>query len=528
MKRRLLLLLPATMLLAYSLILVSCQQQARLSSGTFNYFLGEPVSIDPLNAQESEGLEVIKQVFDGLVDYNPKTMAVIPAVAKSWKINRDATTFTFHLKSGVKFHNGREVVASDFKYAWERVAAKKSGSEVAYHLAPIKGFAAMQSGKAKHLKGVKAPDKYTLTVKLNYPFSDFVTLLGHPVFSPVPKEEVEKNPKAFQEKPIGNGPFKMAEPWKHGQYIKLRRFDNYYGHKPWLQTVVFRIFSSQDTAYLVFKGGQLDFASIPLGQVRQAKKEFGSHALVGKPQLSLSMLGFNLSKPPFNKNRQLRQAINYAINRQAIVKNVYQETRIKAERLLPPALTKEMPQFSSYRFKPARAKQLLEKAGYPGGKGLPAIKLIFASGRGFDQVGQIIQANLKQIGIKIELQPLEFGSFIKALKKGEPELFALNWSADYPTADSFLYSLFSSASEDNIIGYKNKAVDKLLLKARKTRNFKARQQLYAQTEKQVLFDSPVVPLSFYGSREVYSKNFSGVLRTPLADTPLERVKQIKP
>jgi len=190
--------------------------------GTFNFYISEPAFIDPFNLQESEGTQVGQAVFDSLVSFDPITSELKPAAAVSWEPNEDATVWTFKLVEGAKFHDGSDVTADDFKYAWERICTPANESEISYHLGAVKGYDAMQEGTATELEGVKVIDDYTLEVTLNYGFADFEFVVGHPALAPVPKEAVEADPAAFSDMPIGNGPFKMAEPWAHDQYINDR------------------------------------------------------------------------------------------------------------------------------------------------------------------------------------------------------------------------------------------------------------------------------------------------------------------
>ncbi|HEX21469.1 MAG TPA: ABC transporter substrate-binding protein, partial [Actinobacteria bacterium] len=444
------------------------------------------------------------------------------AVAKSWSSNPEATVFTFHLKHGTKFHNGREVTAGDFKYAWERVAAKDSGSDVAYHLAPIKGFEEMQTGKAKHLSGLKVKGKYTLIVTLNYPFADFPYILGHPVFSPVPKEDVEKNPKAFAKFPIGNGPFMMAAPWKHRRYIKVKRFNKYYGTKPLLDSVEFRIFADKDIGFMEFKSGSLDYAPIPLGQVKATDEEYGNNAVIGQPLLSLDFLGYNSRSRPLN-NKNLRRAISYGIDRKAISDAIFEDVRLPASGIIPPPIGGAIPPAKSFETRFTKAKELLKKAGYPGGKGLKKLKLTYISGSDYGPLAEAIQGNLSKLNIQVDIQPMEAGAFFKALHTGDTSLFIVNWAADYPTMDSFIYPLFYSKSEDNVVGYRNKAVDRLIIKARKTLDAKTRHKLYKQAESDILADTPIAPLFYDGTAALHGRDVRGFIRTSLDYTPLEQV-----
>ena len=493
------------------------------SGGTISYFLGEPIALDPAFSQEGEGMEVTKELFDGLIDYDPKTAKVKPAVATKWKSNAAGDSWTFWLRRGVKFHNGREVTAADFVYAWDRVAAKKTASEVAYHLAPIKGFEKVQKGKRSHLSGVKEVGKYKLKVNLIYPFSDFPLVLGHPVFSPVPKEEVKKGGRRFADKPVGNGPFEMDGPWEHKKSIKLKKYEKYYGKKAYLDRVNFKIMGNDQTAFLQFQGGGLDVSPIPSGQISATVKQFGSDTLVGQPLLVLQFYGFNLRKGVFKKNVKLRQAINYAVDRGTIVSNVYENAYVAAGGIVPPAVGDYKKPARAYAYSPNKAKRLLRQAGYPGGKGLPTIKLIYDTGRGNEGPAQIVQQNLRDIGITVELEGLEFGAFLKALREGKMSMFAAGWQADYPSRDAFLYQLFYSKSGDNVFGFSDPKVDRLLIKARKAIKPTTRIRLYDEAENEILKQAPIVPYAYAGTRVVHARKVKGFERTALDNTPLDRV-----
>ncbi len=199
--------------------------------GTISFELGDITAIDPYNAQESEGTQVTQALFDSLTVIDPKTGEVLPAAAEKWSSNADATVWTFNLVPGAKFADGTPVTADDFVYAWNRIAVSaftnaKDPAQIAYHLGPIVGFdKAQESGTP--MAGVKAIDDKTLEITLSSAFADWPYVMAHPALAPVPKALVEggvdyngaKVP--FAEMPVGNGPFKMSEPWKHDQYIKV-------------------------------------------------------------------------------------------------------------------------------------------------------------------------------------------------------------------------------------------------------------------------------------------------------------------
>jgi len=506
--------------------------------GILTFYIANPAYIDPYNAQESQGVHVVANVFDSLVDFDPLTSKLVPAVAESWEHNNDFTVWTFKLRKGTKFHNGREVKAQDFVYAWNRIASPKTDppSDIAYHLAPVEGFDEVQAGKAETMSGVKAVDDYTLEVKLKYGFPDFIYVVGHPALAPVPKEEVEKDPKAFALKPIGNGPFMMAEPWKKDQYIKVKRFDDYYGTKPYLDGVEFKIFKDEQTAFLEFQAGKLDYHdSIPAGQVQAAIKKWGEskdgytvepgkQVLLGG-EMATYYLNLN-NQDKYLKNTKLRAAISLAINREAIVKTIFEGTRKPATGLVPPGTVGFLPDQGKYcRYDLEEAKKLLAEAGYPEGKGLPPLELSFNAGSGHEDIMQAVQANLKDIGINVNLKGMEWAQFLDYRQKGKHQIARDGWIMDYPIMDNMLYPLFYSKNigMDNTSRYSNPEVDRLLDEARKEPDENKRISLYQQVEKLILDDAAVVPVVFYSHRAVAQKWVRGLVYSPMGLIHLEKV-----
>ncbi|MBC7247164.1 MAG: ABC transporter substrate-binding protein [Actinobacteria bacterium] len=495
--------------------------------GTFNYCLiSDPVSLDPAQLQESQGIEVGKQIFDGLMDNDPETMELVPAMAESYEVNEDATVFTFKLKKGVKFHNGRECKAEDFVYSWNRVCDPATASEVSYHMSAIKGYKEFNEDKtATSLEGVKALDDYTLEVTLAYPYADFVYHTAHPVFSPIPKEVVEQyGSENFSEHPVGTGPFKFVS-WTHEQQIVVEKNADYYGeNKPHLDKVVFKVYQDEETAYQDFKAGSLDDAQIPQGQFEAAAAEYGDRAIF-KPMLGIYYYGFNMNTAPWKDSKALRQAFNYAVDRETLCNVVMEGQRIPATGIVPPGIPGYQAGAMKYTYDPEKAKELLKEAGFPGGQGLPALTLGYNTGVGHDVIAQFIQGNLKDVGVNFGIEGYEWGTYLDLIQGEQITFFRLGWLADYPIMDNFLYPLFHSenAGVDNMSQYKNAEVDKLLLEARRTPDEDARLALYREAEKLILEDAPIIPLMFYKTSRVYSDKVGGYMRTADDITPLDRV-----
>ena len=505
------------------------------SGGEMSFYIGEPAYIDPYNAQESEGTQVEQALFDSLTRVDPLDPTKLgPGAADSWTVNADATVFTFKLNPNGKFSDGTPVTAQDFVYAWTRIVdpttvntltKKADPSVISYHLSFVVGFDDLAAGKTKVLPGVKAIDPLTLEVTLSKPFADFPFVCAHPALAPVPQKLVENGVEAsgtvvpFGEMPIGNGPFKMAEPWQHNQYIKIVRNDNYAGAKPYLDSVLFKIYKDSEAAYTDFVAGNLDFAPIGNGKIKSAQDAYGTstdgytvnpgnQVLLGAENATYYLI-CNMNDPVM-KNPNVRKAISLAINRQAICDIVFEGTREPADNIIPPGIAGyEKGVWADTKYDVAGAKAALAAAGYPDGKGADgkplSIKLSFNSGAGHEPIMELVQSDLKAIGITATFDSSEFAVYLKQLDAGTFQIARLGWIADYPIADNFLYPLFQSKAGDNKSKYNNPAVDTALDDARKTVDNAARIAAYQAIDKTIAADNPVLPMMFYKHTRVGSK-----------------------
>ena len=237
------------------------------SGSTLNFYINNPVCIDPYNVQEDQGTQVEYQLFDALTEYDNEKGEIVPLACESFEANDDATEFTFKIKKA-KFHNGDDVTSKSFKLGWERLVNTKSAiateygpSEVSYHLSMVEGYDDLVAGKATELTGVTCPDDETLVVKLTSAYADFPFVASHPALSPVP-ECAETDVKSFYLAPVGNGPFMMDGKWEDGQEINLKKFDDYYGDKAKIDAIHFQVIKDVETAYKEFQAGNL--ATFPL------------------------------------------------------------------------------------------------------------------------------------------------------------------------------------------------------------------------------------------------------------------------
>lgn len=494
------------------------------SGKVFSYAeAADPTSIDPALVDESVGINIARYLFDGLVGYDSLTGEVKPAVAEKWEVTDNATVFTFHLRKGVKFTNGREVKASDFVYAWTRAIDPATKSKTAMNiLEPVKGAAALAMGETKNLAGVEAVDDYTLKVTLEFPLAEFVTFLGHPVAAPVPREEVEKDGSNFSEAPIGNGPFMWKER-RPNEQITLDRNAEYYGEKAKVDQVTVKIIPNPATAVAALRSGDVDAVKmVAPGQIDSLRDDTAVN-LLQAPVNELGFAGFNLQMDPWRGNDKLRQAVNWAVDRATIAEKVLMGTASPADGIVPGSMPGHQAGAMPYKYNPAKAKALLEEAGYPGGQGLPPIKLSYRTEGPAAEIAQTVQANLAAVGIPVELEGLESGLFMEKMLSGQSSFFMVSWQADYNSPDTFLYPLFKSDQPQNVFAYKSSDVDGLLDKARSSAESRDRIKAYNDAERLILADAPVVPLIFRQDVMAYSPKVTNFVHTSLGDLALNEI-----
>lgn len=482
------------------------------------FYLSEPAYIDPYNAQENQGTAVVRSTFDGLVTWDWATNEPVAlAAADLPTVSEDGLTYTFTLREGMKFHNGDPVDAASFKRGWERLAdsTMASPSEIGYHLAPVAGYAEMAAGDADEISGLVAVDDLTFQVTLTAPMADFVAVCCHPGLVPVPEAALE-DPASFLEQPIGNGPFKLDEPWQHNQYILASKFEDYYGEAPQIDGVYFSIQADPDTAYREFQAGNIDFASIPTGQIQDNIDQYGQsddgftvtpgkQVLTGT-ELSTYYLVVNLNDPTL-ADPAVRHAISLAIDRQAIVDTLFEGTRKAANSIMPLSIDDNEQNIWTYcTHDPEQAKQILTDAGYADGD--VSVTLNYNGDGGHEDIMSSIQADLEAVGITCTQDTTEWATYLNNLSAGNFSLARLGWTADYPTMDNFLYPNFYSTADNNYGPYNNPEVDAALDAARQIQDEEERKAAYRAICAQIGEDLPVIPIMFYAHNYVGSNRLA--------------------
>ncbi|MBB5220437.1 ABC-type transport system substrate-binding protein [Amaricoccus macauensis] len=395
-------------------------------------------TLDPAIGYDWQNWSMIKSLFDGLMDYEPGTTTLTPDLAESFGISPDGTVFTFKLRPGVKFHNGRELVAEDVKYSIERVVRPETQSPGAGFFSTIKGFDELQSGAAAELSGIRVIDPLTVEFTLSQPDATFLHKMALNFSHVVPKEAVEEFGPDFGRHPVGTGAFRLAE-WTLGQRVVFERNpDHWKAGVPKLDTISFEIGQEPNVALLRLQRGEVDVLGdgIPPAQFLQVKANPGDARIVEGGQLQTGYVTMNVTMPPFDDVR-VRQAVNMAINKDRIVQ-IINGRAVPANQPLPPSMPGYAKDYEGYPFDPEGAKKLLAEAGHADGF---ETELFVYNTDPNPRIAQAIQQDLSEIGIKANIQSLAQANVIAAggEKQGAPMIWSggMGWIADFPDPSNF-------------------------------------------------------------------------------------------
>jgi len=396
-------------------------------------------TLDPAIGYDWQNWSMIKSIFSGLMDYRPGTTELEPDLAESYEISADGLSYVFKLRKGVKFHNGRELTASDIKYSIERAVDPETQSPGQGFFASIEGFDAAAAGNAKGLSGIAVVDPYTVRFKLSRPDATFLHVLAINFSFAVPKEAVEKYGQDFGKNPVGSGAFRMTE-WTLGQRVVFERNADYYrAGLPRLDKIVFEVGQEPVVALLRLKRGEVDILGdgIPPANFLEVRNDpANKNKIVEGGQLHTGYVTMNVRMKPFD-NVKVRKAVNMAINKDRIIR-IVNGRAVPANQPLPPAMPAYDKNYTGYPFDPAKAKALLAEAGFPGGFDTE----IFAMNTDPNpRITQAIQQDLAAIGIRAEIRSLAQANVIAA--GGESDQAPMIWSggmawiADFPDPSNF-------------------------------------------------------------------------------------------
>ncbi|HEV7367603.1 ABC transporter substrate-binding protein [Arenibaculum sp.] len=415
-------------------------QDAPRQGGEMTVAYKDDVStLDPAIGYDWQNWSMIKSLFDGLMDYEPGTTDLVPDLAESYEVSPDGRTYTFVLRPGVKFHNGREMTAEDVKYSLDRVVNPETQSPGAGFYDSIEGFEAASSGEADGLSGIEVVDPRTLRISLSRPDATFLHKMALNFAHVVPREAVEEWGADFGQHPVGTGAFRLAE-WTLGQRLVFERNPDYYQEGlPRLDRITFEVGQEPIVALLRLQRGEIDIAGdgIPPAKFLEVTRDPQyAELIVEGDQLHTGYVTMNTRMPPFDDVR-VRQAVNMAVNKDRIVR-IINGRATPANQPLPPLMPGYDEGYEGYPHDPARAKALLEEAGHGGGF---TTELFVANTDPQPRIAQAIQQDLAEVGIRAEIKSLAQANVIAA--GGEEDQAPLIWSggmawiADFPDPSNF-------------------------------------------------------------------------------------------
>lgn len=486
-----------------------------------------PATLDPAFVADIYSRAVVMQIAEGLIQFDAH-LNPSPAIAKFWEGSRDGRIWTFTLHRGVQFHHGREVTAQDFVYSFTRLLNPEVRGPVTEFIRRIDGAEEFMAGHAASVRGLKALDRYTLQITLTEAFAPSLTVLGLANAAVVPQEEVERLGTRFAQAPVGAGPFKVVR-WEPGKNIVLAAHAQYYEGRPSLDTLVFTIGDTFEQTFAQFLAGHLEETIIPSGKTEEVRNnpQYRKYQTLRKPTLGLLFIGFNTQRPPFD-DRRVRQAFNYAVNTQRIVRDITKMGSLPAQGTLPPGMPGHDPNLQGYAYHLERAKELLAEAGYPQGVGFPVVQLWTVSKAESTKAElAAYQQDLAELGVTLDIHFVDdWTQYTGQLQRGELQMFRYAWYADFPDPDNFLFPLLHSSSALNYTGYRNAQVDQWLEQARSTLDYAQRIALYRDVERLVMDDAPWILQHNHAFEYLYQPYVQGVELSLLGERwiPMKRIR----
>jgi len=507
-------------------------------------------SLYPLDVTEVVSHRIANQVYEGLVKLNQEDLSVKPCIAEKWDVNEDATSFVFYLRKGVKFHDdecfpegkGREVKAQDFKYCLDKVCESNPQNQMfwlfkdrvaganEYNESTVKK-APLQGG----VSGIKVIDDYTLQIDLTYSFAGFLNILSHSACWVYPKESYDKYGVDMRTRCVGTGAFKIKN-IKEGEAVILDRNPDYWGidqygnQLPYLDAVKYTFIKEKKAELMEFRRGNQEMVfRLPLEMVKEVVTEFEEAKNGGNisfemqvvPAMSVFYYGFQHKLPPFD-NKLVRQAFNYAIDRESIVNYTLQgDGRAGMYGIVPPFKGYEYEKIEGFKYDPEKARQLFKEAGYPNGKNFPKMILQINSGGGDRnvQTAEVIQKMLKEnLNIEIQIEIMQFAQHLENLETGKALFWRTGWTADYPDPENFLNLLYSKHVPENLadksyinsVRYQSSKFDSIFELALREIDAKKRFELFRMADQEAVNDAAIMPI-FYDENtrllQTYVKNF---------------------
>ena len=448
----------------------------------------------------SKDYEVPFNIFDRLVDVEVGTdgnSKIVPSLAESWDISDDGLEYTFHLRQGVKFHNGNDFTAEDVAYTFHRMLTVEGGVNTEF-IDQIKGADELLAGETDTLEGVEVVDDYTIKVTLKEPFAGFLASISSPGVSIYDSEATEAAGDQFGMDPavtVGTGPFEFSS-WSFNNQLVLTRNEDYWKGASGLPGVVIKIIPDTETQSMMFESGELDILDLDYAadSVDRFTETYPDQIVQG-PRVGIVYFTMNFNKEPFQDVR-VRKAVQMSIDRQAILDALYGGRGQVEQGIFPHGLIGFNPDQEEIKYDPEAAKTLLAEAGYADGFDMEIAADSSASDT-MTMALEIVSDQLAEVGIRAEIKNYDESTWLETRKSGELGSFMSTWSADYNDPDNFIYTFFGNEEKTRIrsINYPDTEVMERVAKARTIVNEDERLAEYKALEEKIIHeDAAWVPM----------------------------------
>lgn len=448
----------------------------------------------------SKDYEVPFNIFDRLVDVEVGTdgnSKIVPSLAESWDISDDGLEYTFHLRQGVKFHNGNDFTAEDVAYTFHRMLTVEGGVNTEF-IDQIKGADELLAGETDTLEGVEVVDDYTIKVTLKEPFAGFLASISSPGVSIYDSEATEAAGDQFGMDPavtVGTGPFEFSS-WSFNNQLVLTRNEDYWKGASGLPGVVIKIIPDTETQSMMFESGELDILDLDYAADSADRfTETYPDQIVQGPRVGIVYFTMNFNKEPFQDVR-VRKAVQMSIDRQAILDALYGGRGQVEQGIFPHGLIGFNPDQEEIKYDPEAAKALLAEAGYADGFDMEIAADSSASDT-MTMALEIVSDQLAEVGIRAEIKNYDESTWLETRKSGELGSFMSTWSADYNDPDNFIYTFFGNEEKTRIrsINYPDTEVMERVAKARTIVNEDERLAEYKTLEEKLIHeDAAWVPM----------------------------------
>ncbi|HEX6013192.1 MAG TPA: ABC transporter substrate-binding protein [Geminicoccaceae bacterium] len=450
--------------------------------------------------------DVTRQVQNRLVEFELGTTNIVPALAESWEISSNGAVYTFNLRQGVKFHTtknftpSREFNADDVLYSWNRMW--KAGHPD--HMLGGGTYETFTSNNLPELlKSIDKIDDHTVRFVLNRPEAPFIAMLTDAFAATLSAEYAEAmrqagTPEKIDHEPVGTGPFVFVD-YQKDSTIRLNAFDDYWNGRPKIDTLIFAITPDAAVRYAKLKAGECHVAALPNPADLEAMRQDPNIRLIEEGGLNVGYLAFNTGKEPYT-NKKVRQALNMAVDKQAIVDAVFQGSGMVAKNPIPPAQWSYNDNVKDYPYDPEPAKKLLAEAGYPDGfeTDLWAMPVARPYNPNARRMAEMLQTDFAAVGVKADIVSYEWGEYMRRSQAGEHEMLLLGWTSDNGDPDNMLNVLLGcAAAKDgaNRARWCHKPYDDLMIEAKVATSVAERTRLYEEAQLIAKEEAPWIPIA---------------------------------